>query len=110
MTEDTLKRLLERIDPTHSEELARLYYEACEEAVQDRPDRRIPSIPWDRLPLDRRTLLTDAMRGLLTSLLEKPHLWTVKYDLVVCARCSVVRRRDSKNPPCPGNLPGVLPR
>ena len=101
MTDDFLRRLRERLDPAHAEELARSYHEAC--------DPR--SLSWDQLSLDRRTRLTEAMRVLIEHILdEHPHLWAVKYELVVCERCGVVRRRDGKNPSCPRKLPSVLPR
>lgn len=101
MTDDFLRRLRERLDPAHAEELARLYHEACDPKAQ----------PWDQLPLDRRTRLTEAMRVLIEHVLvEHPHLWTVKYGFTVCERCGVVRRRDGKNPRCPRNLPSVKPR
>ena len=101
MTIEFLTRLRERPDPARAEELARLYHEACDPRAQ----------PWDQLPLDRRTRLTEAMRVLIDHITEEPfHLWTVKYGFTVCERCGVIRRRDGKNPPCPRNLPSVKPR
>lgn len=99
MSDDTLKHLRERLDPSHAEVFARLYYDACGQPH---------GVPWDRLPLDHRTKLTEEMRVVLESVTnDAPHLWAIKHDLVVCERCGVVRRREGKNPPCPGKLPGV---
>lgn len=96
MTEDTLRRLRERLDPARAEGLARLHHELS--------DPR--SLPWEQLPFLLRARLTEAMKEILGALADdRPHLWSAKNSPVACVRCGAERRRDGHDAPCPGKPP-----